>query len=112
MPHPPALPDHMLSLELVPEKNHKCVVLLRHSKTDPFSVGIQFYMGCTGEVLCAVLGYLAVHPPNPGPLFVFEDGTPLSERNWLHCQRQALTQKILWTQLPNWGGHGSCTGRV
>ena len=49
-------------------------VLLRHSKTDPFSVGAHLYLGRTGDTLCpvaAVLGYLAIRPANPGPLFVF-----------------------------------------
>lgn len=70
-------------------------VLLRHSKTDPFGAGVNLYLGRTGDVLCpvaAMLGYLAMRPATAGPLFLFEDGTPLSRGQLVSHLREALEQ--------------------
>lgn len=70
-------------------------VHLRHSKTDPFSAGVHILLGRTTDVLCpvsAVLGYLALRPPYPGPLFVFSNGTPLSRVDLVKHMRAALSQ--------------------
>lgn len=56
-------------------------VLLHRRKTDQFETGNYLYLGQTNTALCpisAVLAYLAIHPSTPGPLFIFQDGTPLS----------------------------------
>ena len=69
-------------------------VHLRHSKTDPFGAGCYIHLGRTYDLLCpvtALLGYLAVRPPTPGPLFIFEDGSSLS-RPRLISQLQAALQ--------------------
>ena len=71
------------------------IVHIRHSKTDPFSAGTHLFLGRTGDILCpvaAVLGYLAVRPSNPGPLFVLQDGTPLSRAHLVTSMREALSQ--------------------
>ena len=71
------------------------IVHLRHSKTDPFSAETHLFLGRTGDILCpvaAVLGYLAVRPSNPGPLFVLQDGTPLSRAHLVTSMREALSQ--------------------
>ena len=70
-------------------------VFLRRSKTDPFGAGVHLYIGRTGDVLCpvtAVLGYLAIRPPSIGPLFLFEDGIPLSRTRLITHMRAALSQ--------------------
>ena len=70
------------------------IVLLRHSKTDQFGAGVRLYLGRTADILCpvaAVLSYLAIRPGNPGPLFQFEDGTPLSRIHLVRHIREALS---------------------
>ena len=66
-------PDHLLMVGDITVDSRSnpqmLVVLLRHSKTDPFSAGISLYLGRTGNILCpvsAVLGYLAIRPPSVG----------------------------------------------
>ena len=56
---------------------------------EPFSAGVLVHMGRMFLPLCliaAVLSHLAVWPPSPGPLFIFEDGTSLS----CDCQHPLL----------------------
>ena len=69
------------------------VIRLRQSKTDVFGRGLSLYVGATGCSLCpvaAVLSYLAARPSSPGPLFVFQDGRPLSRPKLVAAVRQAL----------------------
>ena len=69
------------------------VITLRHSKTDVFDSGVTLYVGATGDMLCpvaAVLAYLAMRPSSPGPLFIFEDGRPLSRVHLVAAIRQGL----------------------
>lgn len=47
-------------------------VTIKQSKTDPFRQGAHLYLGTTDTVICpvkAMLAYLAVRDPAPGPLF-------------------------------------------
>ena len=58
-------------------------ILLIRSKTDPFGTGTYLYIGQTGTVICpvsALLAYLTIRSPSPDPLFIFQDGTPLSRQ--------------------------------
>ena len=66
---------------------------LRHSKTDIFGAGVTIHMGRTGQLLCpvsALLAYLAVRPPTPGPLFLLQSGAPLSKNGLVTAVRAAL----------------------
>ena len=81
-------------------------VHLRTSKTDPFSVGAYLYLGRTSTILCpvaAVLGYLAIRPSNPGPLFILEDGTPLKKEYFVAHLREALSRAGV--QTAGFSGH-------
>ena len=68
---------------------------LRHSKTDPFGAGCFIYLGRTNTFPCpvaAILSYLAMRPQSQGPLFIFEDGAPLTRANLVTHLRGALSQ--------------------
>ena len=68
-------------------------VTLRSSKIDVFGSGVTVYIGATGGPLCpvaAVLSYLAIRPPVPGPLFVYQGGRPLSRICLVEAVRSAL----------------------
>ena len=69
-------------------------VPLKASKTDVFQAGHSLLIGTTGDLLCpvaAILGYLAIRPDGPGPLFIYKDGTPLSRSRLVQAVRSALT---------------------
>ena len=55
------------------------------------------------KYISTVLAYLAVRSPNPGPLFVFQDGTPLSREQLIAHQRKALQQ--IGLDVANYSGH-------
>ena len=80
---------------------------LRPSKTDPFSAGIDIYLGRTGHTICpvsALLAFLAVRPPSPrGPLFRFQDGTTLCRDRLVEEVRKTLRSQGLDPSLYN--GH-------
>ena len=68
-------------------------VRVKSSKTDPFRVGIDIYIGRTDCDLCpvaAVLSYMASRGSGPGPLFVFSDGTPLTRTRFVEKVKGAL----------------------
>ena len=68
-------------------------IVLRQSKTDLFGAGVSLFVGATGDTLCpvaAVLSYLSVRPSRPGPLFIYQDGRPLSQADLVAAVRQAL----------------------
>ena len=70
-------------------------VHLRQSKTDIFGAGCHIYLGRTNTVPCpvaAILSYLSLCPPTPGPLFVFQNGTPLTREALVVSLRAALAQ--------------------
>ena len=70
-------------------------VTLKQSKTDPFRAGVRIFMGRTGNLLCpvaAVLAYLAILPPSPGPLFILRDGSYLTRDRLVTRLRAGLLQ--------------------
>ena len=69
-------------------------VRLRRSKTDQFGRGTTIFVGRTHEDICpvaAVLAYLARRPGTPGPLFIFDNGAPLSRSYLVRTLRTTLT---------------------
>ena len=68
-------------------------VAIKQSKTDPFRRGVQLFIGRTRTDLCSVaamLSYLDVRGPGPGPLFKFVDGTGLTRSRFVARVREAL----------------------
>ena len=68
-------------------------VRLKASKTDPFRTGIDIAVGRTDNELCpvsAVLAYMTRRGPGAGPLFRFQDGTPLTQARFVVEIRKAL----------------------
>ena len=62
---------------------------IKVSKTDPFRVGVTIYLGRTDLDLCpvaALFSYIEVRGLQPGSLFVFQNGNPLT-RQAQHTQR-------------------------
>lgn len=64
-------------------------VRIKASKTDPFRKGCFIHIGRGNPPLCAIeamLPYLAARGNRPGPLFLFQNGSPLTRTvltNWL-----------------------------
>ena len=68
---------------------------IKQSKTDPFRMGTKVYMGKTGLPICpvrAMTAYLATRSPQPGPLFIFPSGEPLTRTLLVRHLHQALQQ--------------------
>ena len=71
-------------------------VNIKQSKTDPFRMGAKIWIGKTGGDLCpvaAVLAYMALRGPGTGPLFHFQDGSPLTRQKLVARLREVL-QKV------------------
>ena len=63
-------------------------------------------MGATGDTLCpvaAVLSYLLVRPNRPGPLFMYQDGHPLSQVDLVAAVHQTLAADGL--DVSRFNGH-------
>ena len=95
--------QYLASTDLTVDCHHNPQVItlhLRHSKTDQFSRGAHIYFGRTQSVLCpvsALLTYMAIRPPTPGPLFIFLDGTPLTRQKLVYHLRKAVSNLGLTT---------------
>ena len=81
-------------------------VLLTNSKTDVFGTGVTLVIGHTGGSICpvaALLAYLAVRSSAPGPLFIRENGSPLTRVYLVAAVRSALSQAGINVQ--GYSGH-------
>lgn len=79
---------------------------LRRSKTDQFSKGTHIYLGRTQSTLCpvaAMLAYLVIRPSTAGPLFIFQNGSPLTRKKLVDHLRQAISQ--LGLDASGYSGH-------
>jgi hypothetical protein len=68
-------------------------VHLKASKTDPFRVGIDIFIGKTDNSLCpvsAVLSYMVERGADRGPFFRFQDGKPLTRVRFVTKIKEAL----------------------
>ena len=86
-------------------------VRLKVSKTDPFSTGVDIFMGCTGCTLCpviAMMDYLVTRGARPGPLFIFQDRKPLTRATLVEQVQAALTSAGV-NGAP-FLGHSFCSG--
>ena len=99
-----------LNLHDLATDSHICPSLfrvrLKQSKTDPFRQGADIYLGATGATICpvrALWSYLAKRGPAPGPLFVFNSGTPLTRTALVDHLHQALQHSAFEPNLYN--GH-------
>ena len=66
-------------------------LLLRKGKTDPYGNGVFIYLGRTQSVVCpivALLQFLAVRPSHSGLLFIWQDGSPLTQQQLTHEVRK------------------------
>ena len=84
-------------------------VHLKASKTDPFRVGINIYVGRTGNALCpvtAVLRYMVSRGPEAGPLFGFGNGSPLTRAKFVEKVKEALSRAGV--ECTAYSGHSFC----
>ena len=68
-------------------------VLIKRAKNDPFGHGAAVILGATGKDLCpviAILNYLAVRPPGPGPLLIWQDSLPLLRDQFVWRVKESL----------------------
>ena len=68
---------------------------IKQSTTDPFRLGVDVFLGSTGANICpvqAIIQYIAVRSPNPGPLFVTQEGSPLTRAMLVTRLHTALQQ--------------------
>ena len=67
---------------------------IKQSKTDPFRIGVDVFLGSTGQSICpvlAMLSYLSVRPATPSPLFITHTGSPLTRPLLIQHLHSALT---------------------
>ena len=68
-------------------------ISIKQSKTDPFRQGVDLFLGKTSTSLCpvgALLNYLVVRGPEPGPLFQYKDGRFLTRQRFVEAVKAAL----------------------
>ena len=81
-------------------------IKIKSSKTDQCRRGYKVVLGRTDNCLCpvsALLSYLAILGNSPGPLFHWQNKTPLSKPKFVEHVRQALLSANLPAHL--YAGH-------
>jgi hypothetical protein len=100
-------PSTLLSVSDINCANPTMVcVVLRQSKTDLFQKGVSIFLGRTyGDLfpVASILGYIAVRPPGPSPLFMFNDGSYLTRDKLVGSVRLALMAAGVGTK--GYSGH-------
>ena len=80
-------------ISVVDLKKPSClVVAIKASKTDQSRVGVSLCVEKTGDLLCPVLAYLVRKGMESGPLFRFEDYSPLTRSKLVELLRSTLTR--------------------
>jgi len=70
-------------------------VFLKRLKTDQFGRGVKIFVGATGGELSpvsAILANVQARGVAPGPLFKWENGSPLAKARFLEGVRNALAR--------------------
>ena len=71
---------------------------------DVFRAGVTIYLGRMGDSLfpvSALLEYLAIHPPTPGPLLLLKSGHPFSRHTLVSEVRLTLSSAGLVVSIFN-----------
>ena len=79
---------------------------IKQSKSDPFRIGVEVFLGKTGTDLCpvqALIRYLALRRPEAGPLFMTPSGAPLTRALLVKELQTALHSKGI--QAAQYKGH-------
>ena len=82
------------------------------SKTDPFGRGVDITIGRTSDDLCpveAMFNYLQWRGPDNGPLFIKQDGAPLTKPVFIGRLQRALEQ-IGYRDCQQYSGHSFRAG--
>ena len=85
---------------------------LKGSKTDPFRRGVAITVGKTGDALCpvkALCSYLSLRGEREGPLFIHEDGSPLTRSYFVEGIREAL-KRLGHHDVNQYAGHSFRAG--
>ena len=108
----PAVHLSMADVSVSPGAEPQFVVLrIKTSKTDPFRQGVDVCLGRTDNALCpvaALLAYVSRRGTNPGPLFVFDDGSPLTREALVREVRGALAMAGI--DAAQYSGHSFRSG--
>ena len=70
-------------------------IRIKQSKTDPFRQGVDIFLGRTEAAICpvtAIIHYIGIRKPGPGPLFILNSGAPLT-RTYLVANLQAALRQ-------------------
>jgi len=101
-------PDTHLSLSDVTVDNRQAPEVVRlhikQSKTDPYREGVYIYLGKTHQSICpveAIITYLEVRGPQPGPLFIMSDNTMLTRSMFASALHGILRKLHLDARLFN-----------
>ena len=79
-------------------------VTIKQSKTDPFLVGVDLYLGASGVTICPVkelLPYLDLRDHHKGPLFILENGKYLTRQHLCSLLDGLLTKLQIDTSKYN-----------
>ena len=85
---------------------------LKGSKTDPFRKGVNIIIGRTGDRLCpveALFKFLMLRGNKDGPLFLREDGSPLTKPLFIQKVRDAL-KSAGYHDVDKYAGHSFRAG--
>ena len=86
-------------------------ITIKQSQTDPFRQGVHIFLGTTERVVCpvsAIIRYLGIRRPQPGPLFISSTGVPLTRAYLVENLQAAMRQAGLEDTLYN--GHSFRSG--
>lgn len=89
------------------QTNPQTVILrIKASKTDQYRIGVNIFFGRTNNDLCpvaAVLSYISRRGTTDGPLFHFENGSPLTRDAFVKEVRSAL--RLAGVDAEHYSGH-------
>lgn len=81
-------------------------IRLKQSKTDPFRQGVDVFLGTTDGAICpvtAIIQYISIRDPHPGPLFIRKGGAPLTRTYLVASLQGALKRTGL--NVSHYNGH-------
>lgn len=69
---------------------------IKQSKIDPFRLKVDVFLGATQADMCpvqAMIQYLSLREPDAGPLFISQNGVPVTHATLVKELQEALQQE-------------------